>query len=448
MKNDIQLANQIAQKVARLGGRAYFVGGCVRDGLLGIECADIDIEVHGLAPAALEEILDSVGRRMEVGKSFGIYALKGHSLDIALPRKERAVGHGHRDFKISVDPHIGTCEAAKRRDFTIGALMQDVLTGEIVDHFGGLQDLKKGILRHVDDNTFSEDPLRVLRGAQFAARFEMKIAEETLKLCKAIQLDTISKERILGELSKALMSADRPSLFFAVLKEMEQLDTWFGELGALIDVKQNKKYHAEGDAWSHTLLVLDEAAKLRCRANYPLWFMLSALCHDFGKAITTKEADGRIISYRHETEGLPLVKRFLKRLTNEQKLIQYVLNMTELHMRPHALAAQNASAKAANRMFDKAICPEDLLLLAEADNMGRFPRPEQDRNQYLYDKLRAYQVLSAKPQVTGTDLIAAGLTPDKDFSALLEYAHKLHLSGVDKSTALKQVINYHKKKIK
>ena len=185
---DRTMALEVARRVAEKGGRSFYVGGLVRDALLERENKDIDIEVHGVSPQELKEILDSLGQRITIGESFGIFNLKGYSLDIAMPRKEEARGSGHRDFDIFVDPFIGTAAAARRRDFTVNALMQDVLTGEIVDHFGGRKDLEAGILRHVGDDSFAEDPLRVLRGAQFAARFEFSVAEETIELCRRMEL--------------------------------------------------------------------------------------------------------------------------------------------------------------------------------------------------------------------------------------------------------------------
>ena len=177
----LQMARRLAEEAASLGGRAYFVGGHVRDHLLGKINTDLDIEVHGLTPTQLEALLDSLGERLTIGESFGIYNLKGYSLDIAMPRKETLRGRGHRDFDIFVDPFIGTEGAARRRDFTVNALMMDVLTGEIVDPYGRQEDLKAGVLRHVCDETFPEDPLRVLRGAQFAARFGFNMAPETIR---------------------------------------------------------------------------------------------------------------------------------------------------------------------------------------------------------------------------------------------------------------------------
>ena len=171
-EKDIAMAQRIAKEVSACGGHTYYVGGYVRDALLHRENKDIDIEVHGISPKRLEEILDSLGDRIAVGESFGVYNLKSYSIDIAMPRKESLRGVGHKDFDVVVDPFIGTKAASKRRDFTINALMQDVLTTEVIDHYSGIEDLKHGVLRHVNSESFVEDPLRVLRAAQFAARFK------------------------------------------------------------------------------------------------------------------------------------------------------------------------------------------------------------------------------------------------------------------------------------
>ena len=150
MKRNSGIAERIAEYVKEAGGRAFYVGGFVRDRMLGIENKDVDIEVHGLEPDALYEILGRLGEPLSFGKSFGVFAIKGEDIDIAMPRRERATGSGHRDFEVDVDPFIGTREAARRRDFTINALMEDVLTGELVDHFGGRRDLDEGVIRHID----------------------------------------------------------------------------------------------------------------------------------------------------------------------------------------------------------------------------------------------------------------------------------------------------------
>mgnify|MGYP003291328532 CR=1 FL=1 len=443
---DQKMAREVARLVARQGGRTFYVGGYVRDGLRHRENKDVDIEVHGISPKCLEDILDSLGQRMSIGESFGIFGLKGYSLDIAMPRKEEARGMGHKDFAVFVDPFIGTEAAASRRDFTINALMQDVLTGEIVDPFGGVKDLQDGLLRHVNDQSFGEDPLRVLRSAQFAARFGFRVAEQTVSLCSRMRLEHLPRERIEGELKKALLKAENPSIFFEVLRQMDQLDHWFPELKALIGVPQNPVYHAEGDVWTHTMMVLDEAAKLRDRASNPYWFMLSAVVHDFGKAVCTEEKDGVLHAYLHEIKGLPLAEAFLRRITGERKLMDYVLNMVEYHMKPNTVAGARSAEKVTTRMFDLSVDPEGLICMALADDRGRITQaPATNHEEFLYERLAVYRELMARPYVMGRDLIEAGLKPGAEFTEILQYAHKLRLAGIPKENALKQTLSYARK---
>ena len=431
------------------GGKTYYVGGYVRDILLGIPNDDVDIEVHGIEPARLYSILEEIGEPITFGKSFGVLSLRGENIDIAMPRREHAVGTGHRDFEVDVDPYIGTENAARRRDFTINALMQDVLSGEIVDHFGGRRDLGEGIIRHIDDATFVEDPLRVLRAAQFAARFEFEIAPETIELCRGIDISTLSKERVEEELRKALLKADKPSIFFESLREMDQLDVWFPELKDLIGLEQDPLYHPEGDVWTHTMEVVDRAAAYRDEVSDPFNFMMLALTHDLGKAVTTEEKDGRIHAYNHETEGLTQVESFVTRITNEKDVLHYLKNMVPLHMKPNVMAHSKPSLKSTNRMFDAAGAPADLIWFAMADRPV-FAGAEEfsGDSEFLFARLRAYEETMAKPCVTGRDLIAAGLTPGEDFSDILAYAHKLRLAGIDRDSALKQVLAYARKKKK
>ena len=438
-----RLCGRIAQRVAEKGGTAYYVGGWVRDRLMGIPNKDVDMEVHGIAPAVLREILEGFGERITVGESFGVYTLKGYSIDIAMPRRETVRGLGHRDFDICVDPFAGTRAAAMRRDFTVNALMQNVLTGEIVDAFGGRDDLRQGILRHVSDASFAEDALRVLRGAQFAARFGFSVAPETAALCRGMSLRDLPKERVMDEVKKALCKADKPSVFFTFLRDVDKLQDWFPELQALIGVPQPPEHHAEGDVWTHTMLVLDAAASFRDRVREPLAFMLSALCHDFGKAVCTETTDGVIHALGHETKGLPLAEAFVRRLTDAHLPMQYVRNLTEYHMKPNKMAADGASIKATNRLFDASVDPEALVYLALADGLGKLPQTTASEA-FLHERLELFKEYMKRPYVMGRDLIEAGLAPSPMFSAVLAYAHKLRLAGVDKQNALKQTLAYAK----
>ena len=442
---DPEMAREIALRVKAAGGTAYYVGGYVRDLLLGRENKDIDIEVHGIMPNVLTNILSSLGEMTAFGESFGIFGLRHCHLDIAMPRSERATGAGHRDFLCTLDPFIGTDRAAIRRDFTVNALMQDILTGEIIDHFGGLTDLDAHVLRHMDDRRFAEDPLRVLRGAQFAARFDFRIAPETVQVCSRMDLSALAPERVFGELEKALMKASQPSVFFRELRQMGQLDFWFPELERLIGTPQPPQYHPEGDVWTHTLLVLDQAAVLRDRAEDPLGLMLAALCHDLGKPDATRvEADGRLHAFGHDAGGVPVTEVFLSRISGEKKRRTYVKNMVELHMLPNMLVAQQAGEKVFCRMFDRAVSPEDLLLLAKADALGSCVPPEDysPTEAELREHLAVFRARMAVPSVTGADLIAAGFQPGTAFHDALDYAHRLQLSGVDQKSTLSQTLAF------
>ena len=215
---DREFVIELAKQVADLGGRAYYVGGYVRDKILGKPNKDIDIEIHGISQDDLVRLLKSYGSVDIQGKSFGVLKVKGYDVDISQPRRERKTGEKHTDFSVEVDPFMGTEEAAKRRDFTMNALMQDVLNGEIIDHFGGMQDIKDKTIRHVNDKTFKEDTLRVLRAAQFAARFGFSVAPETKEIMARLNLSNLPRERINEEMKKALLKSEKPSMFFDALK--------------------------------------------------------------------------------------------------------------------------------------------------------------------------------------------------------------------------------------
>ena len=442
----------IADRVHAAGGNTYYVGGFVRDRLLGIDNKDVDIEIHGITPDTLKQILSETGEPLFYGQSFGIFSLSGYDIDIAMPRRERAQGdnglpRGHRDFDIEVDPFIGTYEAARRRDFTINAMMEDVLTGEVVDHFGGRSDIEAGIIRHIDDAAFAEDPLRVLRAAQFAARFGFRVAPETTELCRGIDISSLTKERVTEEMKKALLKADRPSIFFEELRKMDQLSVWFPELEALIGVEQDPVFHPEGDVWVHTMEVVDRAAGNRDLASDPFAFMMLALTHDMGKAVTTSFIKGRIHAYEHEIWGVPLAESFITRLTTERSVLDYVMNMLPLHMRPNVAAYNKPSVKSTNRMFDEAAAPEDLIFFASADRpVFSGTDSFSGDSEFLYERLDEYRKTMDKPYVMGRDLIEAGLEPGERFGELLEYAHKLRLAGIDKESALKQVLAMARKK--
>ncbi len=447
LKKNIKMAQKIAERVSRIGGRAYYVGGFVRDELMGLnhndKAVDIDIEIHGVPQEELYAILAELGEPISMGKSFGIMALRGYNLDIALPRTEKKIGNLHTDFDVKIDEKMGTFNASKRRDFTINAIMKDALTGEVIDHFGGLKDIENKVIRHISNESFVEDPLRVLRACSFASRFEFEIAQDTLDLCKSMDIKLLSKERIFGELVKLFEQANKPSIFFRELDKMEHLEYWFKELYETKFTEQSSIYHAEGSVFEHTMLVLDVASSFKDRAKQPINFLFAALCHDLGKNVTTKKIDGDIKAPLHEIEGMDLAKTFLKRFTNNKKLIQYVVNMVCLHMSPVVHFFKNSEIEKTNTMFDKSVEPEDLIYLSIADNLGRVNKATPyDSKDFLFERLQIYNEVMAKDYVKGSDLIASGIKPDESFKEILEYAHKLRLAGVDKDTCLKQVLAY------
>lgn len=406
---NFQMAKAVAEKVKACGGDTYFVGGFVRDRLMGIDSKDIDIEIHRIYPKQLEAILNELGECTVMGASFGVFGLKHYDLDIAVPRKEKATGCGHRDFTIFTDPFLGTEKAAMRRDFTVNAIMQDVLTGEIIDPFGGRDDLKNGIIRHINSTTFAEDPLRVLRAAQFSARFGFSIADETISLCSKMDLSALAKERIMGELEKALIKADKPSVFFCELKKMNQLDYWFPEIKS-------------EDLWEQNMYMLDTAAGFRSQAVHPIWFMLSALCCGI--------------------ESVSYVQNMLDRLTAHEKLKDYVLNMIELYQMPVLMAEKNADMYTMNTLFDSFICPEDMLLLCETQYICDNGRNFDDIKNFLQNSFCIYKETISRPFVRGSDLIKAGFEPSTRFSDALAYSHNLRLQGIDKKSALAKTTAY------
>lgn len=256
-----------------------------------------------------------------------------------------------------------------------------------------------------------------------------------------IKTGEMTAERIVEEMKKALLVADRPSVFFESLRATDQLGTWFPELEALIGLEQDPVFHPEGDVWTHTMEVIDRAAAFRDRVSDPFAFMMLALTHDMGKAVTTAFIKGRIHAYEHETKGLPEVERFIRRVTDDDEVIGYVLNMVPLHMRPNIAAYNKPSVKSTNKMFDAADAPEDLIYFAQADKPVVSGSDEFSGDPgFLEERLKAYRETMAAPHVTEQDLIEAGIGPGEQMRELLEYGHKLRLAGIGKESAMKQVL--------
>ena len=428
--NQQELLRSIAERVHELGGRALLVGGCVRDHLLGIPCYDIDCEIHGVEPEKLKALLSEFGEIDGSGENYGIYTLKGAGLDFALPRKERRTGSGHKDFVVSVDPYLSPEQAAARRDFTVNAMMRDALTDEMVDPYGGMEDLKNGVLRAVPGGQFEEDPLRVLRGAQFAARFHLMPDETTLSMMQRMPLDRLSSTRVYAEMKKALLMADHPDIFFRVLEKANALNHWFPELDALRTTPENPVYHPEGNAFEHTMLTLCAAAEIRNEMRDPLQFMLAVLTHDLGKAVSVKLNDkGVWQAIGHEHTGIPLCESMLLRLGVSKQMIAYAKNMCKLHMRVHVCYYNNARVSRTNVLFDESICPEELawLVVCDARGTGK-PRKNADQEEaFIMERLAAYREAAAKPMPGAAMLMEYGVPAGPRMKQAIAAARELVL---------------------
>lgn len=435
--------HDIALRAKELGGRAMLVGGCVRDGLLGIPSADIDCEVYGLAPDALRALAAQFGNVDDSGEKYGIFTLRGKGIDLAVPRTERRTGPHHGDFEVLPDPTLSFEKAASRRDFTVNAILCDALTGEIVDPFGGQADLKNHILRAVPGAGFEEDPLRVLRGAQFAARYDLTVDEATMEKMRRMPTDALSPARVMSETKKSLMQSAHPEVYFDILRRAGALEVWFQELAALIGVRQNPKYHPEGDAYVHTMLVLREAAEMREAAQKPLNLMLAALVHDLGKAATTtQDQNGNSHSCEHEIAGVPLLSAMLSRIGAGKDMLAYCENMCRLHMRTHICFYMNLEEGQTNLLFDESVCPHDLVLLAVCDARGKGRRTEKsdEEEQFLKERLAAYEKALSMPMPSGDMLIAQGMKAGRGMAQALKEARRLMLCGAKLEDALSQTV--------
>lgn len=222
----------LARAVDDAGGRAFVVGGSVRDHLIGLPIKDWDVEVFGLSPKALEKLLRRLGRVNTVGRAFGVFKLTvdGREVDVSVPRRDSKAGPGHKGISVEGDPDMSVDEAVRRRDLTVNAMMVDLLTGELVDPAGGRADLEQRVLRAVDPEAFLEDPLRAVRVVQFAARLESRVDPDLLDLCTDAALDELPPERIQGEWLKLLLRAPNPSTGLAVAREASILARVFPTL--------------------------------------------------------------------------------------------------------------------------------------------------------------------------------------------------------------------------
>lgn len=436
------ILEEIIHDLQKIGATPILVGGCVRDSLLQIPSKDYDIEIFGINSLELiEKSLNKFGSVKLVGKSFGVLTLRvdEYDFDFALARTEKKTGFGHGDFEVTTNANLTYKEAALRRDFTINSIGYDFAKEEFLDPFNGLGDLNNKIIRHINDNTFIEDPLRVYRAIQFSSRFNFSVDEKTKKLCRQMVLNDdlkyLAKERIYEEFKKLFLKSTKPSLGFELLKELEVLN-YFPELKALVNCEQDKEYHPEGDVWVHTLMTLDEMAKIikkeKIEDEYKILYLFYAiLCHDLGKPLCTKEINGRITSHKHESLGIEPTISFLSKLTNENKFIEKVIPLVKNHLAPFQLFKDESSLKAVKRLSLKCNI-EDLCIVCLADCKGR-TIPNKDKCDkavsWLLEKARELDISEEglKALIQGRDLILLGMKPGKEFKNILDFALDLQI---------------------
>ncbi len=430
----------VCRRVRRAGGRALVVGGAVRDAAFGLVPKDFDLEVYGLPVSRLEGLLAPLGTVHRVGRSFGVLKLRlpdGKELDVALPRRENRVGRGHRGFLVEPDPDLSPRDAAARRDFTINAMAYDPLAAELLDFFGGMDDVRARILRPVSP-AFREDALRVLRGFQFAGRFRLTAAPELLPLAREMLGDypDLAIERIWWEWRKWAELSEMPSKGLEVLSVTGWLAP-YPELEALVGCPQEPEWHPEGDAWTHTLLACDAMADIARREGIAredrAVLQLAALVHDLGKPETTRRERGRIRSIGHETRT-ETMERFLGRIGCPGGIARRVVALCRHHLAHlHFRGSRRHVRRLAAALGEAGETISRLALLIEADHRARPPLPA-DRPPNLDEMLAVARELEAeatapRPLLRGRDVLALGVPPGPRVGRILREAWEAQLDG-------------------
>lgn len=427
------MLDQIIKKLESQGAEVRFVGGAVRDEIMGIPNKDFDIEVGMLSIKELETLLSEFGKTSLVGASFGVIKLRvgNDELDFSVPRRDNKIGKSHKDFEIEVDPFMTAIEAAKRRDFTVNSMWKDS-KGNIFDPFDGIEDIKNRILQHTSEQ-FAEDPLRVLRGMQFAGRFNMTLAKETAKLCRELrdEIHHLPKERIWAEWYKWAEKSVKPSMGLKLLVDTNWI-TWFPELLDLIECHQDNEWHPEGDVFAHTCHVVDEMALICDRdgiiGSHRAVQIFQALTHDFGKPSTTVFERDHWRSPGHDKAGEQPIRSFMARIGAPIGVTEACVDSTKEHM----VHLQEVNARTVRRLLVR-LQSTDLLSLVrviEADHNGRPPLPKGLPEQAkLVLELFEKEKDKVTPILMGRHLIEKGLTPSPQFSVILKEAFQAQIEG-------------------
>ncbi len=419
-------------------GTPYLVGGTVRDIYLGHDTRDIDIEVFDLTPHELTSIASRHGEVKLVGESFGVYKVtlpNGLTVDISLPRREKKKGEGHRGFEVEVAPYIGEEVALARRDYTINSMLMSPFTGDIVDPYGGRADLSSGWLR-ATSAAFSEDALRVLRGMQFAARFDLRMDPITIERSRYLwsEYHTIARERIWEEWHKLFTKGRYFDRAFLVLFETGWMG-FYPELLRLGQCFQEERWHPEGDVLVHTAQVMNVMARLADRDGLSpeqrATAMAAALVHDFGKPATTVFDRDAWRAPGHDKAGEAPARAFFERIGAPAAIVEHAVVLTKEHMAHSGAEVSRRNAqRLANRLHPHATIVEWERLL-EADASGRHPAPPgRPGLPWLEMAVEAKcQEEKPKPLITGHMLIARGLKPGVVFKDILATAYDEQLDG-------------------
>ena len=434
------------ETVHKLGGLVYEVGGTVRDRMLGREQKDRDLLVARLPLPKILEALRPLGEVVTVGKSFGVIKFRPRGteeqFDIALPRKEVSTGVGHRDFDVDYDPNLPVEVDLSRRDFTINAMARDLQDDRLIDPFNGEEDLRKKILRTVSDRAFEEDPLRLMRGVQFAARFGLTVEPGTYEAMEAAAplIRSVSGERIAEELRK-LFLAEKPSQGFILMQQTGILKQVLPELEENVGVEQGNKFR-DDDVFMHTMRVLDAARRDReIPLSGDLELILAALFHDVGK-VRTKRFDpekNRNTFYCHQTVGRKMFEKRAAALKLSTLGVDTgsIENLAEEHMfQPKSFFADRAI-----RRFINKVGPERILKLIDlrlADNRGgKYPegiRGVLKLRKKIAEELDKKTPLSVRDlAVGGRDLMALGIPEGPQLGRILKELLEVVLDEPEKN---------------
>lgn len=433
----------IVSAVTAAGGRPLIVGGAIRDAARGDEPEDFDVEVYNLAPDAVAAALASIGQVNAVGASFGVLKIVafGLEVDVTLPRRENKVGRGHRGFLVELDPAMTPEEAAARRDFTINAMAYDPRTGDLLDFFDGRGDLAAGVLRHTGP-AFAEDPLRVLRGLQLAGRFDLRAAPETIRLAASLfaEYNDLAPERVWNEWWKWAAKSRRPAAGLQFLRD----SGWraaYPELVALEGCPQDPRWHPEGDVWIHTLLVVDEAARIaerdRLGAEDRGTLVLAALSHDLGKPATTEVVDDRTRSPGHAAAE-ETFRAFLDGIAAPRRIADRVVALSRQHLtHMDFVGSERHVRRLARALGEGGETIEMLARLVAADEGGRPPLPAglPGNMERLLEKARELAAADAAPRplLLGRHLLAQGFSAGPSLGRILDAAYEAQLDGAFKS---------------